>query len=113
VPETFEFGQPVVTVSESSAGARVLVLRNGGTRGESSVVWWTTDGSAMPGSDYADLGTVVLRFARGEQNRTLQIPIVGDATPEGIETFYVNMRPSDAPADAEPQRVEIVIQDDD
>jgi hypothetical protein len=112
-PETFAFALPKVTVSESDAAATVLILRNGGKRGVSSVTWWTSDGTAKAGSDYVDLGKVVVKFAAGEQNRAIHIPIVGDGAAEGAESFYVNLAAGDD-ASAEPQdRVEVVIEDDD
>jgi hypothetical protein len=90
-----------------------LILRDGGKRGVSSITWWTSDGTAKAGSDYVDLGKVVVKFAAGEQNRAIHIPIVGDGAAEGPESFYVNLAAGDD-ASAEPQdRVEVVIEDDD
>jgi hypothetical protein len=77
--------------------------------------WWTSDGTAKAGKDYVDLGRVVVKFAAGEQNHVIQIPIVGDAVAEGPESFYVNLAPGDvASGSAEGQdRIEVVIEDDD
>jgi hypothetical protein len=112
-PERFGFAVPKVTVSESDASATVLIVRDGGSRGVSTVTWWTSDGTAKAGSDYVDLGRVVVKFAAGEQNRAIHIPIVGDQTAEDTESFYVNLAAGDDPS-AEPQdRVEVVIEDDD
>ena len=113
-PETFAFALPNVTVSESDASATVLILRNGGNRGASSVTWWTSDGTAKAGSDYVDLGRVVVKFAKGEQNRAIHVPIVGDGAAEGPESFYINLAAGDDTSAEEPQdRVEVVIADDD
>ena len=113
-PETFEFAVAVTTVSESAPAAAVLILRNGGDRGASSVTWWTSAGTATAGLDYADLGRVVERFPRGAQNRTLRVPIVGDRVAEEPETFYVYFAPGEDPGDAaDAPRVEVVIEDDD
>ncbi len=113
VPETIGFALPKFTVSERDASAAVLVVRNGGTRGPSVFTWWTSDGTANAGKDYVDLGKVVVKFAAGEENRTIHIPIVGDEVAEGPESFYVNLAAGDDPS-AEPQdRVEVVIEDDD
>ena len=113
-PETFHFGLSVVTVSEADASANVLVLRDGGRRGVSSITWWTTDGTATAGSDYANLGQRVERFAAGEQNRTIRIPIIGNRNVEGPETFYVHVAPGETAAAAgEAERLEVVINDDD
>src|SRR5688572_28423806 len=112
-PETFGFGLEVMNVSEADASARVLVLRDGGRRGVSSITWWTTDGTARAGSDFARLEPKTERFGAGEQNRTLLIPIIGDRAPEGPETFYVEIAVGEG-AEPEPVgRIEIIINDDD
>jgi hypothetical protein len=114
-PERFEFVTSSVSVSESAAGARVQIRRSGGTLAESTIAWWTTDGSATAGADYADLGAIIERFARGERTRTIYIPIVADANAEARESFYVNLGESPQAGDslAASQRVEVVVEDDD
>lgn len=114
-PEMFHFGLSTVTASEADASAAVIVLRDGGRRGASSFTWWTTDGTATAGSDYASLGEVVQPFSVGQQNVTIRVPVIGDRNAEGPETFYVHLAPSEAAAAAgEPaQRLEVVINDDD
>ena len=52
-PETFGFGVSIMHVSEANPSAGVLVLRDGGRRGVSFITWWTTDGTATAGSDFA------------------------------------------------------------
>lgn len=113
VPETIVFARAVNTVSESDAAAAVLVLRNGGNRGASSFTWWTSDGTATAGVDYADLGRVAVQFAPGEQNRTIRIPIVGDRVVEQPENFYVHLATSEGADASERTRTEVVIEDDD
>ena len=66
-------------MSESAPGARVQIRRSGGTLAESTIAWWTSDGSAGAGTDYADLGAIIERFGVGERTRTIYIPIVADA----------------------------------
>jgi serine/threonine protein kinase len=113
-PETFEVPTSVA-VSEREAGARVTIRRRGGTLGESSIAWWTTDGSATEGDDYADLGRMTERFAPGEEVRTIYVPIVGDSATESSESFFVNLGASgEAREGIEPAgRVEIIVSDDD
>jgi hypothetical protein len=110
-PETFGFGLEVMNVSEADASARVLVLRDGGRRAVSTIRWWTTDGTALAGSDFARLEPRTERFGAGEQNRTLLIPIIGDRNPEGRESFFVHFAVGDS-TEAVAQ-IEIVITDDD
>jgi len=113
-PETFAFGLPVNNVSEGDAAAAVLVLRDGDRRAASAVTWWTSSGTAMAGTDYVDLGKVVVKLAPGEQNRTIRIPIIGDQVAEGPESFYVHLATSErVGAPAEELQTEVVINDDD
>jgi serine/threonine protein kinase len=113
-PETFAFASSVVTVSEGQPGARVTIRRRGGAGGESSVVWWTSDDTAAAGEDYANLGRSTEKFARGEETRTILVPIIGDAKREGRESFYVNLGDPLQPDSRDAVgRVEVVIEDDD
>src|SRR5262249_29578750 len=105
-PETFEFEEQVVSVSEAQAVAKVTIRRRGGTLAPSSVVWSTADGTAVADSDYAGFGPTVEQFAAGETTRKIYIPIIGDALAEGPESFYVELNGGE-------QRVEVVIVDDD
>ena len=112
-PESFGFGVETMSVSEADASARVLVLRDGGRRQVSFIRWWTTDGTASAGSDFARLEPRSERFGVGEQNRTLLIPIIGDRAPEGPETFYVEIAVGEGAEPVPVGRIEIIINDDD
>jgi hypothetical protein len=111
-PEVFDFGIDTMSASEADASVRLLILRNGGRRGVSSVTWWTVDGTARGGTDYASLGPQTVRFAAGEQNRSIQIPIVGDRNPEGPETFVVHLAAGESASESTSQ-IEVIINDDD
>ena len=110
-PETFGFGSSAVNVSEGDASAAVLVLRDGDRRRASSITWWTTDGTAKSGADFANLGRRVERFAASEQNRAIRVPIIGDRNVEGPENFYIHIAPGDSAETL--ARIEVVIVDDD
>jgi hypothetical protein len=113
-PETFEPESPVVMVSEHAASVAITVRRRGGDQGSSSLVWWTSDGTAVANDDYVDLGARIEKFAPGEQTRTIYIPLIHDSKAEGRESFYVNLRAGQDGKRLEPaQRVEVVIEDDD
>jgi hypothetical protein len=112
-PERFSFGLERIEVSEADASADLLILRSGDMRRASAITWWTSDGTATAGQDYANLGRVVVKFAPNEQNRGIHIPIIGDRTVEGPENFYVNLVPGDGEGDTPAERVEVVIRDDD
>jgi len=109
-PETFGFGSSTFSVSEGDASAAVLVLREGDRRRPSSITWWTVDGTARAGADFADLGRSVLRFAASEQNRAIYVPIVGDRAVEGSENFYIHIAAGDSPDTL--ARIEVVLVDD-
>ena len=115
IPETIELAASSVVVSEAAPAATIVVRRRGGALGESSFAWWTSDGTARAGDDYANLGARIEHFAAGEESRTLYVPLIRDSLPERRELFYVDVRGSDQPGrrlDAA-SRAEITIVDDD
>jgi hypothetical protein len=112
-PETFGFGLEVMNVSEADASARVLVLRDGGRRGVSYITWWTTNGTATAGSDFARLEPRTERFSAGAQNLTLLVPIIGDRNVEGPESFFVHVAVGESANAAPVAQIEIQIADDD
>jgi hypothetical protein len=112
-PETFGFGLEVMNVSEADASARVLVLREGGRRGVAFITWWTENGTAVAGSDFARLEPKTERFGAGEQNRTLLIPIIGDRNVEGPENFFVKFAVGESASAKPVASIEILIDDDD
>jgi hypothetical protein len=112
-PEQFSFGLDRIEVSEAAASADVLILRSGDMRRASSVTWWTTDGTATAGEDYANLGRVVVKFAPHEQNRGIHVPIIGDRKVEGPENFTLNLAAGDGPTGKSTERLQVVINDDD
>ena len=87
-PPRVRFSRSEYVVSEGDGVAAVEVRRDG-ARGELSFVWWTRDGSARSGDDYADLGRRVERFGDGETVRTLYVPITSDSIAEDTEYFEI------------------------
>jgi hypothetical protein len=74
----------------------LTVQRTGGSVGTLSVDYSTTDGAATAGQDYtAQSGT--LNFGVGETSKTIQIPIIDDATTEPSENFTVALRNNTSP----------------
>jgi serine/threonine protein kinase len=84
------FAAPSVTVNEDQGVVSIEIKRASGSD-QRSVVWWTSDGTARAGDDYADFGGVVETFARGETSRVIHIPITSDGVPEDREHFSVNL----------------------
>jgi hypothetical protein len=87
----FVFAERTLTVNEWEGSARVLIRRTGSLDEEASVVWWTTDGTAVGDEDYAVLGARVARFAVGEDTQALHVPLIADSLPESRESFFVNL----------------------
>jgi hypothetical protein len=77
------------TGSEAVGAAKVTVTRSQ-TKGEATVEYATSDGSATAGSDYtATTGT--LTFAAGEASKDISIPVTNDASTEGPETLTLTI----------------------
>jgi hypothetical protein len=109
-PETFEPEQPVVVVPDAAASAAITIRRRGGLDAGTSVVWWTSDGTAISDRDYVNFGARIERFAAGEQVRTIHVPIVHDPKRKGRESFYVNLRPGNGKREDPAQRVEVILE---
>jgi hypothetical protein len=80
-----------VSASENSANARLTVRRNGGFAGAVSIGYATGDLTATTGADYtAVAGT--LSWPPGDMSdRTIDVPLVSDATEETDESFRVTL----------------------
>lgn len=106
-------GSSVVPEGESMHS--IDILRTGDISEALEFAWWTRDGTARDGDDYASFGTRIDRFAPGESVRTLQIPITSDESPEDDEYFFVHIEPSSngAGVDTATITAEVRIVDDD
>jgi hypothetical protein len=109
-PETFEPEQSVVVVPDAAPSAAVTIRRRGALDATTSVVWWTSDGTAVSDRDYVNFGARIERFAAGEQARTIHVPIVHDPKRKGRESFYVNVRAGNSKREDPAQRVEVVLE---
>jgi serine/threonine protein kinase len=107
----FVFAERGVTVNEWEGSARVSIRRTGSLDEEATVVWWTTDGTAVADEDYAVLGARVARFAVGEDTQVLHIPLIADSLAESRESFFVNL--GGERAGRAVTQLEVVVLDDD
>jgi glucose/arabinose dehydrogenase len=74
-------------VRESDGSVSVTVQRSGtDLSGISTIKYTTTGETATAGIDYIETAGT-LAFAPGETSKTINIPILDDTLPEGIETF--------------------------
>ena len=83
-----------VSVAEGSSGSttrvQVTVSLSGPSATPVSVDFSTADGTAIAGQDYT-LRTGTVTFAPGEINRTIGLDVLGDATVESNERFFINL----------------------
>lgn len=75
-------------VAENAGNVNVRLTRSN-SRNAASVNFFTTDGTAIAGADYTTVSQLV-RFNPGESSKTIQIPIIDNATGEEDETFNLN-----------------------
>jgi hypothetical protein len=82
-----------VSVTEGNAGigqARFTVTLAEIPTQTVTVEYTTANGTATAGSDYTTTSGT-LTFAEGEQEKTIEVPIMGDTAIEADETFQVNL----------------------
>ncbi len=84
-------GNQAVTEGNSGSSLAVFTVTLSGASAQSvSVDYGTANGSATNPSDYTAVnGTLV--FLPGQTSKTISVPVNGDTTPEGNETFVVNL----------------------
>jgi hypothetical protein len=113
-PGRFALGASAYNIPENKGMVAIRLLRRGGTRGPSSLTWWTTPDSAQPGDDYADFGYRVEPFASGETQRVVYVPIASDQLAEPRETFTVHItNPTNGGQLEGPTTATVTIIDDD
>jgi hypothetical protein len=84
------FSATAYSISEANGTAVISVVRSGGSNGQLTVDFATSNGSAAAGSDYqATNGTLV--FGPGVTTQTFSIPIINDTAVEGDETVNLNL----------------------
>jgi Calx-beta domain-containing protein/FG-GAP repeat protein len=99
------------SVSEGAGTVNIAVTRTGGSTGSVSVSVATESGSAAAGLDFVATSTTV-QFADGDAaDKIVAIPLVNDGSPEGTETFKVNLTSS--AANLFPTPITVTIVDDD
>src|SRR5690606_32570004 len=81
------FSRSEYVVSESAGVAAVEIERDD-ARGNLSFVWWTSDGTARSGDDYADFGRRVEQFSDGEAVKVLYVPITSDSIVEDRREYF-------------------------
>jgi hypothetical protein len=86
----FRFAQSTTTASEQALKAIVTVNRVGGAKGTATVVYSTSNGTALAGSDYTTTSGT-LTFLPGEASKTFAVPLVKDGQSEGEESINLTL----------------------
>ncbi len=87
-----EFASATFEVDEDVAGgvATIQVTLNRPAPNFVSVKYATSDGSAVAGSDYTTVGSLLV-FAPGETSKSFTVPILNDALHEATETILLTL----------------------
>jgi uncharacterized repeat protein (TIGR01451 family) len=88
----FRFSQTDYIARETSAVAVITVERSGRSQIAAAVGYFSSDGSATAGLDYAAVSGI-LHFAAGELQKTFTLPFLDDAETEGEETVVLSLVP--------------------
>ncbi|NNJ78923.1 MAG: cadherin-like domain-containing protein [Xanthomonadales bacterium] len=87
-----QFDPASVFVDEDAGTATVTVTRTGGSFGEVSATYVTTDGTAEAGSDYTRILSTIVTFADGDTtSKSINVTIIDDSDPEVSEAFTVDL----------------------
>lgn len=99
--------------AELPLGARIVLVREGGSSGDASVELRTSDGSARAGSDYVVTNQRVW-FRDGQTRRVLHLPLLADGVAEPNETVGLTIADPRGCAELGTQRTAtLAIRDDD
>jgi hypothetical protein len=86
-----EFATTAASFDESAGVATITVKRLLGSAGAASVGWATSDDTAIAGLDYTG-SSGILNWADGDfSDRTVVVPLIDDAIPEGAESFRITL----------------------
>jgi CSLREA domain-containing protein len=92
VPGQIQFKSATFSVNESGPTASILISRTGGSGGQASVTFNTSNGTATAGSDYTAVTNFLVTFADGDSaDKTVSIPIADDTAQESDETVNLSL----------------------
>ncbi|MCL5098586.1 MAG: M10 family metallopeptidase C-terminal domain-containing protein [Candidatus Omnitrophica bacterium] len=113
-PWSVRFSDANYTVQEPVSGtatANITLVRTPGSS-QAVVVFYTTDGTATGGLDYAPVFRQLVRFDSDELTKTIPITIYSDNIVEGDETVLLSLRnPTGGPVRAQPDTATLTIKD--
>jgi hypothetical protein len=113
-PVVLEFDKDTYVATESDGSVRILVERQGSTRGATTFRWNLRSNSAEQGTDFAGIGPGSEQIPAGARTVTLTIPLVSDAIVENTEVFLVEIEPSQSGVTlGERSHAAVIVVDDD
>ena len=107
-----QFDAASVSAGEGVGSVQLTVTRTGDLSDESEVAYRTADQTADERSDY-DAARGTLRFASGEQSKTVSVPVVNDVRVESAETFSVLLEAPAGTSLGTPSTATVTINSDD
>jgi hypothetical protein len=114
-PGTIQFSASGYKVSEAAATALVTVTRSGGTMGDISVQYTTSDGTAHDGQDYqAASGTLTFDSSGpGATTKTFTVPIIDNGTVDGNRALTLTLQSPSGGASLGSQKTAVLTIEDD
>ena len=77
-------------MGEGAGNAAIVLTRTGGTGGGATVHYTTSDGTGVAGTDYTTTSNTAV-FAAGQTALTFPVPILDNATPDGVRTVNLTL----------------------
>jgi tRNA A-37 threonylcarbamoyl transferase component Bud32 len=77
------------SIGRAQKFAEIRVHRSPGSKGGTSVDWWTEPGSALAGTDYVPQAPATIVFPAGAHTMTLFIKLIPNASRKRTDVFYV------------------------
>ncbi len=112
-PGQVQLNSQAYSVAEDDGSATIIVTRTGGSAGQVTVVYTTSDGTATAGPDYVTAAGT-LNFAEGDTSKDFTVAILNDALVEGDETVnLVLSNPTGGALLGDPSTGVLTIVDDD
>jgi hypothetical protein len=102
------------TAYESRRGVTLQAKLVGEAEGPVEIVWWTSDGTALAGDDYASFGRRIEAISSRDSTATLYVPLTQDVIAEPRKRFYVHIEAAtDGVEPGAIMRAEVTLIDDD
>jgi hypothetical protein len=90
-PGHIEFSSSGYTTNEGSAVVTITVKRKVGATGAITVVYSTSDGTAIDGSDYTAVSGTIAFGDADMEDKTFTVAILDDGTEENAESFNLSL----------------------